>query len=96
MEPVKFVGMNTNYVADGCGKTGPGQDSAWEKGSVRKKSPFPERFPEGGVSVVCRKELVCAAFSCSNLSHDINRKADIPNGISAFLVRRKGLEPPTY
>ena len=24
------------------------------------------------------------------------RKADIPKGISAFLVRRKGLEPPTY
>ena len=27
---------------------------------------------------------------------DTIRKADIPNGISAFLVRRKGLEPPTY
>ena len=27
---------------------------------------------------------------------NVKRKADIPNGISAFLVRRKGLEPPTY
>ena len=26
----------------------------------------------------------------------LKRKADIPKGISAFLVRRKGLEPLTY
>ena len=47
------------------------------------------RFAYGGNSPVDCCELI---FRVPRRK----RKADIPNGISAFLVRRKGLEPPTY
>ena len=36
------------------------------------------------------------AFDCSSPFLNIKIKQDIPDGISCLMVRRKGLEPPTY
>ena len=56
--------------------------------------------PEGlshGLKTVRRTVFTLPAVGPAfRVPSDAKRKADIPNGISAFLVRRKGLEPPTY
>ena len=51
---------------------------------TENKKPDTRKGVRKGSAVIC---LIPA---------DIIRKTVIPNGITVFLVRRKGLEPPTY